>query len=166
MRKLMFLSVCVLGACAGRVQSTTLAPMKTTYSCNGRSIHHAGDSVMAAEAQLAVGWRDDEGKHYVAWPTRTTTMEAVEYVIPSDTRQDAIERVYDTSQGTSRVDWRMVTQSVCTASGGYNDALARFATGKSFDQVARDLELSDKGEARELVHTALLRLQKRYYKDR
>jgi hypothetical protein len=152
-------------ACAGRAPvPTTLAA--TTYSCGDREIRHASDQVRTAESALGIGWRDGEGRHYVAWPTSATSREAREYVIPADSKMDAVERVYDTSRGTSRVDWRMIQQSTCTANGGYSDALARFASGKSFDQVARELGMTDKTEARELVHQALLSVQKRYYKDR
>jgi hypothetical protein len=152
-------------ACAsGRPPRTTPS---TTYSCgDGRQIQHARDRVTSADTQLAVGWNDDEGRHFVSWPMSSTRTEAVEYVIPADGRMDAIERIYDTSKGPSRVDWRVVKQSFCTANGGYTDALARFATGKTLDQVAQELELTDKREARELVHNALISIQKRYYKDR
>ena len=169
MRQFLVVSLLVAGtaACAGRASHTTLNPtIATTYSCGARQIEHHGDRVRAGtDAQLAPGWSDAEGRHFVAWPTAVTTVNAVEYVIPSDTRADAIERVYDTSRGKSRVDWRLVTQRACTANGGYSDALARFAGGKSFDELAKDLDL-DKQEARKLVRHALVSLQKRYYKDR
>jgi len=121
-RYLAILVVAGAAACAGRAQPTTLSA--ATYSCGSRQIHFAGDRVQTPGNALAAGWRDDEGRHYVAWPTGTTTLEAVEYVIPSDTHMDAVERVYDTSRGTSRVDWRVVQQNTCTANGGYTDALA------------------------------------------
>jgi hypothetical protein len=169
MRQFLVVSMLVAGtaACAGRASHTTpMSTLATTYSCGARQIEHQGDRVTAGtDAQLSIGFRDDEGHHYVAWPTAMTTVEAVEYVIPSDARADAIERVYDTSRGKSRVDWRLVKQRACIANGGYNDALARFANGQSFDQVAKDLDL-DKQEARKLVRHALVSLQKRYYKDR
>ncbi len=168
MRQLLLITLLVAGAtaCAGRASRTTLAPM--SYSCGGdHQVHHeSGRVVTASNAKLSSAWQDDEGRHFVAWPTATTTMETVEYVIPSDAHADAIERIYDTSQGTSRVDWRVLKQTACTADGGYTDALSRFAKGKSFDQVAQELSLTNKGEARDLVHQALLSLQKRYYKDR
>ena len=167
-RQIILVSLLVVGttACAGRAPRTTLAT--TSYSCGiDRHVHHdSGRVFTSAEDQLSSSWQDAEGRHFVAWPTATTTMETVEYVIPSDSRDDAIERVYDTSKGTSRVDWRILKQTKCTANGGYTDALARFAKGKSFDQVAQEMSLTDKGAARELVHEALLSLQKRYYKDR
>lgn len=154
------------GACAGRAPRTTLAT-QTRYACGERVIEHAGDRVRTgADAMLSMGWHDAEGRHYVAWPMGTTSREALEYVIPPDHRADAIERRYDASRGTSRLDWRLVSQRSCTANGGYNDALARFATGKNLDQVAAELSLSNKHEARQLVRHALTTLQKRYYKDR
>lgn len=168
MRHLLLVSMLVASAaaCAGRAPITTLNT-SVTYSCGSRQIEHLADRVRAGgDAQLSVGWHDQEGRHFVAWPTQLTTVEAVEYVIPSDARADAIERRYDTSRGKSRVDWRLVSQSACTANGGYNDALARFAGGKSLDEVARDLDLADKAEARRLVRTAIVTLQKRITKDR
>jgi hypothetical protein len=166
-KQVLFLSLLVAGAtaCAGRAPQTTL---KTTYSCGGdRQVRHdSGRVYTATDAQLSSSWADGEGRHFVSWPIAATTMETTEYVIPSDNRQDAIERVYDTSKGTSRVDWRVKKETQCTANGGYSDALARFARGKSFDQVAQELSLTNKNEARDLVHQAMLSLQKRYYKDR
>lgn len=154
-------------ACAGRAHTNNLLAKTTTYACDGnRSIAKSATGVRTAHSDVVIpeGWRDDDGSHFIAWPTSTTTMETVEYFIPDDFRSDAFERVYDTSGGTSRADWKLLRSSTCTANGGYNDALARFAGGKSFDQVAKELD-TDKSLVRELVHQALISLNKRYYRN-
>ncbi|HEU0037150.1 MAG TPA: hypothetical protein VFQ53_41355 [Kofleriaceae bacterium] len=157
--------VASVSACAARASRPTLST--AAYSCGERQVRRDGGKVYTEAADhLTLGWQDAEGDHFVAWPTATTTMEAVEYVIPRDARADAIERVYDTSRGTSRIDWRVTKQNTCTAEAGYTQALATFATGKSFEQVAAELKLSNKAEARDLVHQALLSVQKRYFRDR
>jgi hypothetical protein len=168
MRRQLLLFVLAAGATACAARAPRITTPNITYSCdNERQVHRDNGRVLSTSgtAQLALGWRDGEGEHFVSWPTSSTQMEAVEYVMPPDARADAIERVYDTSKGSSRVDWRMVRSTACTATGGYSDALARFATGKSFDQVAQELSLGDKNEARELVHHALVSVQKRYFRE-
>ena len=167
MRRQLLLFVLAAGATACAARAPRMTTPNITYSCDGdRQVRRDNGRVFGHDAsQLALGWRDDEGEHFVAWPATATTMEAVEYVMPADVRADAIERVYDTSKGTSRVDWRMKRSTACTATGGYSDALARFATGKSFDQVAQELALTDKAQARELVHHALVSVQKRYFRE-
>jgi hypothetical protein len=153
-------------ACAGRAHTNNPMANKTLmYACDGnRTIAKSAVGVRTSnsDAPLTAGWHDDNGSHYIAWPTAATTMETVDYFIPDDDRSDAMERVYDTSGGTSRADWKLLRSSVCTANGGYSDALARFAGGKSFDQVAKELDVK-KSDARELVHQALVSLNKRYY---
>jgi hypothetical protein len=161
---LVFLVVSGAAACAGRATPTTLTAR--TYTCGEHQIETGREALRVAGNALPIGWSDDDGLHYVAWPTGKTTRETIEYMIPADARMDAVELRYDTTKGSSRVDWRLVGRKLCTANGGYNDALARFATGKSFDQVAQELALSDRAEARQLVHHALQSLTKRYYKDR
>lgn len=166
MRRTIILLLLAAGACAGRAPHPGPST-RFVYACDGHEIEHAGDRVLDGhDPALTVAWRDREGEHYVAWPSSATSTDAVEYVLPPDHRLDAIERVYDASRGRARVDWRLRHERRCTARGGYNDALRRFAGGQSFDQVARELALADRGEARELVHRAMLALQKRYYRDR
>jgi hypothetical protein len=167
--KLLFVSFAgvMATACAGRAHTTNLAgsPQVTMYSCDGnRSIAKSSRGVRALNTDVVIseGYRGDDGQHFIAWPTSATTMETVEYVITDDVRSDAVERVYDTSGGTSRADWKLLRTNACIATGGYSDALARFAGGKTFDQVAKDLNL-DKSDAKELVHKALVSLNKRYY---
>jgi hypothetical protein len=92
--------------------------------------------------------------------------QAVEYVVPQDERADAIHRTYDTSRGASRDAWRLVSESTCTAERGYTAALWSFAKGASMDQLASELSLDGRREARALVHDALIKLQRRYYQDR
>jgi hypothetical protein len=116
-------------------------------------------------AGVELGWTDDEGRHYVNWPMAVTDAESTEYVIPSDRRADAVVRRYDTRQGTSKQDWRLLQSSTCTARGGYTDALARFASGATMADIQKALSLTDKSQARALVHDAMIKLQRRYFRD-
>jgi hypothetical protein len=50
-----------------------------------------------------------------------------------------------------------------TVTTSSRDALARYATGASLDQIAADLGLDDRDAARSLVRDALVDLNRRYY---
>jgi hypothetical protein len=161
MRKVLLLVLAGATACAARAAHPTLAT-PTTYVCGETAVTRSGD----AFGGTRLGWHDDEGDHFVAWPLSPVDIDAVEIIVPRDPRMDAVRRVYDTSKGTSRADWRLVRQQVCAAKGGYSDVLARFLRGESLDQLAHELALGDRDDARVAVHDAMLALQKRYYRDR
>lgn len=171
MREQLILSLVVVGAaaCAAQPSRTTLTNptiAKDAYACNDRMVVRDSHQVFAgSDERLSLGWQDGDGDHFVAWPASPTAMETVEYVMPADPRDNALQRVYDTSKGKSRADWRMVKENVCTAKRGYTSALAMFAEGKSFDQLATEMDLSKK-DARKLVHDAMITVQKRFYRDR
>lgn len=155
-------------ACAAQqVPRPTTSPR---YACGDVEVVRAGETVRASSPRAItrspLGWHDDDGDHFVAFPSSPTDVEAIEYVLPADPYADAIMRVHDASQGRSRVDWRMTSQRVCRAEGGYNDVLLRWASGSSFDQVASELSLKGGSHARAMVHQALLSMNKRYYSDR
>ena len=148
------LLVAVLAACA----SHTAHPIiPNQYACGDLAIVRDARGIAATGAAAAtrLGWSDDDGDHYVSWPVSPIAVEAVELVVPTDPRQDAVRRVYDTSKGSSRVDWRLVARQICTAHGGYSEALARYVHGDSLDRVGRDA-----------VQRALLALEQRYIHDR
>jgi hypothetical protein len=163
MRKflLLLLAVAAASACAARASHPTLATT-STYACGDAAMTRSGNAI----GSTRLGWHDDEGDHFVAWPLSPVDVEAVEIVVPNDPRQDAVRRVYDTSKGTSKADWRLLERQVCTARGGYSDVLARYLRGESLDQLANELALGNRDDARAAVHTAMLALQKRYYRDR
>ena len=162
-----------LGACAARPAPHTTVPT-VAYACdNSLQLAHEGKHLDVATRDAAspppavqLGWVDDAGEHYVQWAVSPTQASSVEFVIPKDPHADAIARNYDTSQGSSRADWRLLTESTCAVHGGYTDALTRFAEGYSMDDIKSQLSLSDKAEARALVHDAMIKLQRRYYGDR
>lgn len=166
MRKLLLaVSVVGLAACGARPARPTLT---TQYSCGDSSIVRDKDVVRTGDSSHVVSrlsWQDDAGDHYVAWPLSPTDKQATEYIVPSDPKLDAVERVYDTSRGSSTADWKLLTRRSCTAAGGYNDALARWMRGESMDDVARDLSM-DRDEASGMVKRALTSLQTRYWRDR
>jgi hypothetical protein len=57
--------------------------------------------------------------------------------------------------------------TVYGAAGIGDDAIvARYLQGESLDQLAGELKLDDRDEARGAVHRAMQSLQKRYYADR
>ncbi len=166
------LALVIATGCAAHAPRSTFAP---EYACGAAELVPHGQSLEVREASASAGaigstsaklaWHDRDGDHFVA-PTTPADVETVEFVVPGDARLDAIATVYDTSGGPTRPDWRAMRREVCTAHGGYSDALARFSRGESFDQLARELSLDGRDDARELVHTALISLTRRYYKER
>lgn len=173
MRNLLLVSLLGATACGARAPRVTL-PVE--YTCGDSSIVRRDDRLDVREPSATtaglrsgaarLGWRDDAGEHFVTWPMSPTDIDAIEFVVPADPRLDATMRVYDTSTGNSTADWRLVRRDVCTARGGYNDALARYLRGESYDQVAAELQLGDRDEARDLVHRGMLALQRKYFRDR
>lgn len=162
---LVFSIIAGASACAARSSQPTLP---TSYACGEDQLERAGDSIRVGRGEATAtrrGWRDDEGDHFVTWPVSPTDVEAVEYIVPNDSRADAVQRFYDASKGTSTADWKLVRREVCTAQGGYNDALARWMKGATLDDVASAMSLRDRDEARTMVHSALLKLQKKYAKE-
>jgi hypothetical protein len=161
MRNILFVLVVGASACAARPSHPTLAASNSTYACGDASIVRIGDAI----GSTRLGWHDEQGDHFVS-SVAPVDVEAVEITIPADPRQDAVRAVYDTSKGAARSDWRLVQRQVCTAKGGYSDVLARYLRGESLDQLAHELSLDNRDEAKDAVHTAMLALQKRYYRDR
>ena len=167
------LLVLALGAaaCGARTTRTTFP---SEYACGDIALVTHGASVEIREQSASVdggasssaqlGWHDDNGDHFVNWP-HPADVSATEYVVPTDRRDDATERVYDTSTGTSRADWRLVRRQVCTARGGYSDALVRYLKGETLTDLAHDLALADKDQARDLVHHAMIETQRRFFRD-
>ena len=176
--RFILLAIVFASACATNPQRTT-TPVR--YACGDTFVLRTGER-LTVDARTAaasagpvdtqrlgpaqLGWSDDDGDHFVTWPHATTDVEAVEYVVPHDERKDAVEKRYDASAGYSSSDWRLLDKRVCRAQGGYTDALARWMNGDSLDKVARDLDLSGRGDARQLVRKALAQLQKQYFADR
>jgi hypothetical protein len=164
--KLLFLFMALCVGCAAHPTRTTL-PVQ--YACGDIAIVHDGDTLQFASGHRSpalMSWRDDSGSHFLVRPLSPTDVDVVEYVVPDDPHQDASERVFDSTEGTSSVDWRLVKRGVCTARGGYSDALVRYAHGASVGELADNLTAGDRDEALGLVHHALRELQARYYKDR
>ena len=155
-------------ACAGSSRRSTIS---VRYACGDTQFLRSGQKLTITDPEFAhapseLGWSDDEGDHFVAWPRSTTDVEAIEYVLPHDARKDAVVKRYDASAGYSSTDWRLLDKRVCRAEGGYNDALARWMSGDSLEKVAADLSLEDRTTARTLVRKALAQLQKQYMRDR
>jgi len=165
---LLLLVVAGAAACAAQSAPSTLITRSTpivSYSCASHEVtRDAGKVYAGGEAHLPLGWQDTDGDHFVAWPVSATAREAVEYVMPSDRRASAIERIYDTTKGRSRADWRIKQQTVCLAKGGYADALARFSSGQSIDELAREFDV-DRRDARSLVHGALMKALADYHRQ-
>jgi hypothetical protein len=172
MRKQLFLLALTAAACGARTAQRTL-PVE--YACadaalvtHGKTIEVREPTASAsggASSSATLGWRDGSGDHFVNWPQSPVDVATVEYVVPQDPRRDATEQVYDTSTGSSRADWRLVRRQVCMARGGYSDALIRYLQGESLTDLAHDFSLADRDEARDLVHSAMITLQKHYFRD-
>jgi len=162
-----------LAACGSRAPQTTLP---REYSCGQLALVPHGDRLEIREASASIDGsgaqsarlvsRDASGDHYVVGPLSPIDVSAVEFVVPTDSRHDAVRHVYDTSSGTARADWRLTRDEVCTLRGGDTDVLTRYTKGASFEQLSHDLALGGRDEAREIVHRALLSLQRRYFADR
>ena len=169
MRKIVTFLVLGAAACAARAPQTTIP---VHYACGDVDLVRADGGLVVREAHGSEetpsrsNWHDGTGYHFLTAPVSPIDRRAIEYVIPEDPRLDATERVYDTSNGSSTADWRVVESQTCTARGGYTDALERFMRGESMDEVAHELALRDRETARDLVHHALTSLQRRYYRDR
>lgn len=169
MRNLLVFFSFAASACAARPPQTT-TPVR--YACGDAELTQTGEKLVVAwsdpsrATDVKLGWVDDAGRHYLAWPLSTTQVSTVEYVVPNDRHADATTRVYDTRMGTSSADWRLLSKDVCSARGGYNEALALFAGGHSMEDVAAKFGLKDSHEARALVHDAMISAQRRYYADR
>ncbi len=169
MTKRLLILATILGAsaCATRAPRST---MPVRYTCGDTAVVRTGTKLAVDVGEVvgvaSLGWHDDHGDHFVTWPRDPTDGDSVEYVIPSDPRMDATEKLYDASHGYSSSDWRLVRKRVCRAEGGYSDALTRWMSGATLDQVAKDLALRDRHDARRLVHKALVSLQKQYLRDR
>jgi hypothetical protein len=171
MREQLLLLLVVSGAaaCAGRTAPTTLnqSSMASSYACDSDRVvrREAGKVFASNDTRLALGWQDDAGDHFVDWPTSPTAMHAVEYVMPNDQRADAIERIYDTSKGSSRADWRVIDENVCVVRGGYSDAFHRFAAGSSMDDIAKDFGLGNRIEARKLIKEGMRAANVRFHRE-
>lgn len=170
MRKQLLLVLIVSGAaaCAGRTAPTTLnqPSMTSTYACTSHLVkREAGNVFAGADTRLALAFQDGAGDHFVAWPESPTTTRAVEYVMPDDQRADAIERIYDTSRGQARADWRVIDENVCVVRGGYSDAFNRFAAGSSMDDIAKDLGLGNRLEARKLIKEGMRAATVRFHRE-
>ena len=165
MRNILLVLVVGATACAARAVEVPTIPVQAHYSCDNTGIERLGNTIQLASGRSSkLGWQDSDGDHFVAWPA-PTDVETTEYLFPTDRKADAFQRTYDTSQGTSRADWRLVKSDVCKAKGGYSDVLARFLSGESIDDLSRDLSVN-REEARTLVHDALITAQRRYFRDR
>lgn len=167
MRNFLLLFIVGATACAGRASTSTLP---VHYACGDAEVSRVGDTVTVGGSQDALrptslGWRDEDGDHFVTWPVSPTDVQAIEIVLPADPHADAVQRTYDTSKGVSTADWRLTKKQTCTARGGYNDVLARYIKGQNIDELANELKV-DREEARRMVRTALSTLQHRYWKDR
>src|SRR5512135_3748576 len=146
-------------ACAARAPQTT---MPREYTCGDAAVVPHGNRLEIREASASLdggitqsarlGWRDGSGDHYVAGPMSPVDVSAVEFIVPGDGQRDATKRIYDTSSGTSRADWRLVKAETCTLRGGDSDVLEHYAKGETLDEIARDFALADRDEAREIVH--------------
>ncbi|HUS32590.1 MAG TPA: hypothetical protein VMZ53_29010 [Kofleriaceae bacterium] len=163
MRKLILLAL-VTAACTPRPKAPT---KPTEYVCEGYSLMRDGSEVKASDGNLVgrLSWRDSTGEHFVAWPTTPTDREAIEIVIPSDPRQDAMHRIYDTTFGSSTADWRLKSRQTCTARDGYSDILTRYIKGETLDDLTTSLALDSNDETRVLLRRAMASLNHRYWRD-
>jgi hypothetical protein len=161
MRNALFLLL--VGACAARAPQPTL---HAEYTCGDVAVTRAGSEVKTSSPVVLgrLSWRDGAGDHFVAWPVSPTDRDAVEFIVPTDPHQDAVQQTYDTTFGSSTHDWRLVDKKVCPARGGYNDLLTRYMMGESIDTLAVATG-GDREETRGLLRKALMSLQRRYWRD-
>lgn len=171
MRNLLFVILVGASACGARATTSTLPMPATHYDCGEAEVVHEAGALLGAGPILGngrdtrLGWHDSEGDHYVAFPLATTDVEATEFVVPSDPRQDAVRKTYDTRQGSSTADWRLLSHATCTAKGGYSDVLGRYMKGATLEEIQAELALGSRDEARGIIKKAMAQLQKKYWKD-
>jgi hypothetical protein len=166
MRK--FLLVLLVGASACAARSSQQPTIPVHYACGDTTVTRNGIEMRSSATPDEISrlsWRDDRGEHFVTWPLSPTDRAATEFIVPADPRQDAVQKTYDTTFGSSTTDWRPVDTKVCTARGGYNDVLARYMRGESIDDLTRDVGLSSRDETRAVLRKALVTLQKKYWRD-
>src|SRR5688572_30122081 len=98
MRNIALLVVIGLGAsaCATQAPRSTLG-LSGRYACGDLEIVRDGERLTPSETKAAgplppttLSWRDDQGDHFVSFPTAVTDVEAVEYVLPHDPHADAV----------------------------------------------------------------------------
>ncbi|MBV8757018.1 MAG: hypothetical protein JO257_07080 [Deltaproteobacteria bacterium] len=162
MRNLLVLVLVTASACAARAPRSTFT---AEYSCGSSEMVRDGGAVRAGSSESRLAYSDDAGDHYISWPLSPTDRSATEFIIPSNPREDAIQRTYDATRGPSTADWRLVHKQTCTARGGYNDALARWMAGETIDTIAGELAIG-RDEAKQVVREALMSAQTRYWKER
>lgn len=166
MRKLLLVLLVGASACAARASRQPTMPIH--YACGDTTVMRDGSEIRSTVAPGEVSrlsWRDGKGEHFVTWPLAPTDRQAVEFVVPTDPRQDAVQHTYDTTFGSAPADWRLLDEQVCTARGGYNDLLARYMRGESIDELTRDVGLTSRDETRAVLRKAIVSLQKRYWRD-
>jgi len=169
---LLAVTVCSAACTAPRAAQSTLPH---EYTCGDGSVVPHGNRLEIRSEQAALdggitlsarlGFRDSAGDHYMSGPHSPVDVSAVEFIVPND-GGDATRNEYDTSAGTSRADWRLVKAETCTMKNGDSEVLARYIKGESFEDLAREFALGDRDDAREAVHRSMLKLQKRYFRDR
>ncbi|HEX5057979.1 MAG TPA: hypothetical protein VFV99_01410 [Kofleriaceae bacterium] len=163
-----FLLVILVGASACAARSSNQPTLPVHYACGEATVTRNGIEMRSSATPGEISrlsWHDDKGEHFVTWPLSPTDRTATEFVVPSDPRQDATQRTYDTTFGSSTADWRLTDKQVCTARGGYNDLLARYMRGESIDDLTRDVGLSSREETRAVIRKALVSLQKKYWSE-
>ena len=163
-----FLLVILVGASACAARSSNQPTLPVHYACGEATVTRDGIEMRSSATPGEISrlsWHDDKGEHFVTWPLSPTDRTATEFVVPSDPRQDATQRTYDTTFGSSTADWRLTDKQVCTAQGGYNDLLARYMRGESIDDLTRDVGLSSREETRAVIRKALVSLQKKYWSE-
>jgi len=165
MRNVLLVLLLGASACAARTSTSTL---HARYTCGDVAVSRDGSEIHTGTAGVLgrLSWHDDAGDHFVVWPSAPTDRDAMELIVPSDPHLDAVQRTYDTTFGSSTVDWRLIDKQVCTASGGYNDVLARYMKGESIDDLTTSIGATNRDETRTLIRKALVSLQHRYWRDR
>jgi hypothetical protein len=166
MRK--FLLVILVGASACAARSSQHPTIPVHYACGDSTVTRSGVEIRSSATPGEISrlsWRDEHGEHFVTWPLSPTDRAATEFIVPADPRQDAMQKTYDTTFGSSTTDWRPIEAKVCTARGGYNDVLTRYMRGESIDDLTRDVGLSSRDETRAVLRKALVSLQKKYWRD-
>src|SRR5688500_3749366 len=110
MRK--FLLVILVGASACAARGAHQPTMPVQYACGDTSVTRDGTEIRSsAPGEVSrLSWRDDQGEHFVAWPLSPTDRNAMEFVVPSDPRMDALQHTYDTTFGSSTADWRLISK--------------------------------------------------------
>jgi hypothetical protein len=97
-------------------------------------------------------------------PQSSVGSSTVAYIVQPDVRREAPARV-NSASGTTSTSGGARRRDAVAANRGSDNALVSYLQGESLTELAHDLALHDKDQARDLVHHEMISLHQRYLLD-